>query len=369
VEITTPAPSGPHAVGRRQFAWTDDSRPEIPAPHTGPHRRLVVWVWYPAQAGGRTAAAIPPGWVNAFAKQVSRFGEQAAEPYLARRVHAVEGAAPARTAGGFPVVLFFPGFSWMPTDYSYLIENLVSRGYVVAGVNPTGFVETSVFGKDDAVGRSPLTLGSDMDYEALFRWWVDDAHFVRRRIEALNADAGDPLAGHLDTGRLGIFGHSFGGATAAQALAEDASFRAGINLDGGLYGSVLSSGVIQPFMLVNAHSDFDAAALPPEDRARITASVAKWDRGWAGFLDASPLAVMLTVRRTHHGSFSDFALLPESLKKPEKDPPAAGFADGEAALRLLSASVNEFFDAKLAAAETHGPPCAPHFRSGRDTRR
>lgn len=359
IQISTPALSGPYSVGRLQFAWTDESRPEIEATGAGPHRRLVVWIWYPSRARGPSAPAIPAGWSDAFAKQVRRFGEHAAEPYLARRVHAIDAAAPATARRSFPVVLFFPGFSWMPTDYSYLIENLASRGYVVVGVNPTGFVETTVFGEGDAVSRSPRTLGSDMDYEALFRWWVDDAHFVRRRLEALNATAKDTLAGRLDLHRLGIFGHSFGGATAAQVMAEDASFCAGIDLDGGLNGSVLTRGVTQPFMLINAHSDFNPDALPEADRARIIASVAKWNRGWESFLDASPLAVMLTVRRIHHGSFSDFILLPESLKKPEEDPPLAGFAESEAALRLLSSTVNEFFDAKLAPAATHGQRGSP----------
>jgi hypothetical protein len=36
----------------------------------------------------------------------------------------------------------------------------------------------------------------------------------------------------MDLSRVGMFGHSFGGATTIQSLANDARFRAGINLDG-----------------------------------------------------------------------------------------------------------------------------------------
>jgi hypothetical protein len=41
------------------------------------------------------------------------------------------------------------------------------------------------------------------------------------------------LAGRLDLSHVGIFGHSFGGATSAAAVQSDRRFTAGINLDGG----------------------------------------------------------------------------------------------------------------------------------------
>jgi dienelactone hydrolase len=75
-----------------------------------------------------------------------------------------------------------------------------------------------------------------------------DAQFVLDQLEALargdaNADleqrALPPgLRASLDLNRIGIFGHSLGGAVAANAMANDRRFDAGLNLDGGGYSKI-----------------------------------------------------------------------------------------------------------------------------------
>lgn len=48
--LMAPAPTGPHAVGRRLVHWADSARRE---PTDGDHvRELMVWIWYPAAAAG-----------------------------------------------------------------------------------------------------------------------------------------------------------------------------------------------------------------------------------------------------------------------------------------------------------------------------
>ncbi|MCW6003993.1 hypothetical protein K1W54_05260 [Micromonospora sp. CPCC 205371] len=69
----------------------------------------------------------------------------------------------------------------------------------------------------------------------------DDIRFVLDALAQLNegatADARrhtlpQGLRGSLDLSRVGMVGHSLGGATAAQAMAHDPRIRAGVNLDG-----------------------------------------------------------------------------------------------------------------------------------------
>src|SRR6516164_8890922 len=47
-ELTLPAPTGPFAVGREIFDWTDDQHVDSLAPVSGTKRELLVWIWYPA---------------------------------------------------------------------------------------------------------------------------------------------------------------------------------------------------------------------------------------------------------------------------------------------------------------------------------
>ena len=57
---------------------------------------------------------------------------------------------------------------------------------------------------------------------------------------------------NLDLG-IGITGHSYGGATAAQACLNDNRFVAGINIDGATCGDFLYKDIKKPFMLLGSH--------------------------------------------------------------------------------------------------------------------
>ena len=46
--ITLPTPTGPFAVGRTIYDWTDDATLDMLAPVLGTKRELLVWIWYPA---------------------------------------------------------------------------------------------------------------------------------------------------------------------------------------------------------------------------------------------------------------------------------------------------------------------------------
>ena len=46
--LELPAPTGPFAVGRVTYDWTDDAKLDTLAPVPGTKRELLVWVWYPS---------------------------------------------------------------------------------------------------------------------------------------------------------------------------------------------------------------------------------------------------------------------------------------------------------------------------------
>lgn len=45
-ETTLPKPTGPFAVGRTQYVWTDSAHADSSAP--GLERKVLAWIWYPA---------------------------------------------------------------------------------------------------------------------------------------------------------------------------------------------------------------------------------------------------------------------------------------------------------------------------------
>src|SRR5258705_9727957 len=50
-EITLPTPTGPFAVGRVIYDWTDGATLDTLAPAPGTKRELLVWIWYPSAPG------------------------------------------------------------------------------------------------------------------------------------------------------------------------------------------------------------------------------------------------------------------------------------------------------------------------------
>ena len=101
------------------------------------------------------------------------------------------------------------------------------------------------------------------------------------------------MAGHLDLAHVGIFGHSLGGATAVKVLATDDRFRAGVDLDGRLFGTVPA--LHRPFLWVQSGGSVaDTREHGPMHRTRDQLL----DRLTGG-------GALVTVRDTLHMSFSD----------------------------------------------------------------
>jgi predicted dienelactone hydrolase len=145
-------------------------------------------------------------------------------------------------------------------DYSSLAEDLASHGYVVVGFDAPYRTSVVAFPDGRVITRAPqnnadLFSGSQQEQLAakLVQAWSADLSFALDQLEQL--DASDPsgrFLGRLDMQRVGVFGHSLGGAMALQFCHDDSRCKAGIDVDGAPLGSVLQTGVHQPFMFLMA---------------------------------------------------------------------------------------------------------------------
>jgi dienelactone hydrolase len=365
----TPDLSGSYAVGRREYVWTDLSRPEYGG-EAGTHRTLIVWIWYPAAPTSAPAStALPQYWEEPMIQAMeARSGHSRTDLAIKavvdrqhaifhRHIHTIDNAAPVASPRALPVVLFSPGGGDMPTDYTYLIENLVSHGFVVAGIHPTGFTMTTVFPDRHVVGlrngeeKDPAKQFEQLDQD--HHWWVEDARFTLDQLANLSVQKNDRLLGRMDLFHVGIFGHSYGGTTSVEVCHADKRFTAGANLDGTMY----SDSVTQPFLLVDAHSDVDFNGTywqsHPANLAYAREAVARW----RPFFEKSPQAIFLTIPGTDHGSFNDDALDGQPSPVPNNEP----MMDPRKALILISNYVDGFFEASL-----KGKPTALFDRAPQD---
>jgi dienelactone hydrolase len=146
-------------------------------------------------------------------------------------------------------------------NYAALAEDLASHGYVVVGFDAPYRTGVVVFPDGRVMRRTSendpeLCLERTGQEQAncvnkLLTAWTADIAFVIDRLERLNiSDPSGKFIGRLDMTRVGVFGHSFGGAEAAQFCSQDSRCKAGIDVDGSLHGSVLQAGIHKPFMFL-----------------------------------------------------------------------------------------------------------------------
>jgi predicted dienelactone hydrolase len=259
--ITLPRPTGPYPTGTALIHLTDPGRPDPLDPQHRP-RELMVQLWYPSRpAVDRPLAPYaPPGEAAAL---------QATYPVPAGAFTATTHSrpdAPARP-GRHPVVFFHHGLCASRTDTTGIDEQLASLGFVVVALAsthespavefPGGRVERTSDPAFCLAGGDPFSPANQAILNRLLAVRVADTRWVLDQLTT--ADRGAPmpglpagLRGGLETRRVGMFGHSFGGGTAAAVMHEDRRFVAGADLDGFVIGPVATAGLDRPFLVLGS---------------------------------------------------------------------------------------------------------------------
>jgi dienelactone hydrolase len=392
-ELTLPTPTGSFAVGRAIYDWKDDAGVDTLAPVPGTKRELLVWIWYPSAPG--PSAAIDdyvPAWMRAArTARAARTGRAAGAAraavgpapgllgFLTRDLSKVHGhsasdADVSPRPRSFPVVIMRAGASAFVVNYSTLAEDLASHGYVVVGFDAPYRTFAVAFPDGRVMSRPPENnpeLCEDQPparqapcVSRFLTAWTADVALVLDRLERLNASSSGGkvagrLAGRLDMTRVGVFGHSFGGATALQFCHDDPRCKAGIDIDGQPFGNVIQDGLRQPFMfLMSDHGD----SSDPDGR-RIWANI-------QSIYDRLPpdRRLCIAIRGANHFLFSDDGALLKShiVLRALRMAGVVGI-DGRRQLAVTAHCVHTFFDTYLKGAGV-GPlelrsPLYPEIRA------
>ena len=369
VPFELPAPTGTYPVGTTTWRLTDSARRET-LDGSGAPRSVEVFAWYPAApAGGRRAPYLREGLaeVRTFAKMIGA-AEGVWDGLANVQTHAVLDAMPALSLQKFPVLVFSHGYTGVPSAYTALLEDMASHGYAVLSiVHPyeataatlaDGRVVSLLDGSgkpvagvgevfaewrtEDATAEAVTKTSDEAEKLRLLRGylgglnkthaalqrWVDDTRLVLDRLSSLPKDTpGGRLTQRLDLRRLGAFGHSMGGVTAAQFCVDDRRCRAGLNLDGiPQYGTMIDKPSGRPFLMVYS-------ARP----GRLGASDEIYRRG------ARPY-YRVDVRDTRHLDFSDMAFWGGPLRQR---PGPLGSIEPVRVDEITRVIVREYFDHQL----------------------
>jgi dienelactone hydrolase len=336
-QLVLPEPTGNERIGTVSLHLVDRSRADPWVP-TEPVREIMVQIWYPAKEV-RSYPRAP--WVSpAMAARIN-------PPPSAVILPLTHGHVGAPVDGGqHPVVLYSPGFGVERTASTALVEELASHGYVVVTIDhthdaplvefPGGRIKTQAL---PAPTDDPATDEERIITKAL-QVRVADTRFTLDQLAAINRGSNPDaerrtlprgLKGAMDLSRVAMFGHSLGGATAAETMYEDPRVKAGLNMDGSVWGPVVAGGLDRPFLLMSSqgHGTDDET----------------WTSLWAHLRGPRH---WLQLDGSGHMSFTDYqVLLPQAGVPPEAMVPAFGTIDGKRAIAVQRAYVLAFFDRYL----------------------
>lgn len=348
--VDLPSPKGKYHVGTQLFSFTDNSRKEIYTNSNIP-RMLPVQVWYPTDE--RFCRDKEPEYLME-KESCKNFERVLGIPFLFRHLVSVKTNSYkevpiSNQEDKYPVIVFSHGYTGLIGQNTVQMEALASNGYIVFSIAHTYEAADSRFPDgvsipyskeqiskldDDWDRYSYLEESSNYEYykqtldekgtvfESL-NVWRDDTIFVANQIEKLNeGEILSPFKDKLDINNMGVFGHSFGGATAGQVCAADKRFKAGINMDGSPF--LIYNNLSQPFMLMTSL----------ESKKSII----------DGYHPKQKLLIV-AVNNAEHNDFTDMTILLSWLKSIGTD--ILGKIDGEKQENIMNDYILSFFNQYL----------------------
>jgi predicted dienelactone hydrolase len=333
--VTLPAPTGSFPVGRTIREWS-----------IGPQREVVAWMWYPAATGhaGETAEYLPPRWRSAIEQSRPAFVNRLLTRDLAKvRAHGLPDRPLGSRGAPYPVLILRAGGSNGVVHYSSLAEDLASHGYVVVGFDVPQRTNVVAFSDGRVIRGAPENnpeAGGGEErarrVDRLLNEWTAD---IGRVLDTLQERNSRDFAGRLDLTRVGVLGHSFGGAQAAEFCHRDPRCKAAVDIDGIPFGSVTREAIGRPIMfLLSDHS----AENDPEN-ARIMAAI-------QSISERAPASgrALVVIPGAHHFTFTDDgAILKSRLLRGILRTTGRLHIDGRRQLEITAEDVRTFFDRQL----------------------
>ncbi|KAH8824524.1 hypothetical protein DL96DRAFT_1501389 [Flagelloscypha sp. PMI_526] len=248
-------------------------------------------------------------------------------------------AYPLKKSTGKPTLIFSPGGGEGTVEYTALLTDLASNGYVVAAIEHPGeqpylpFLHTN---PPSGVFGLPITYQfTDSDIHQIYQYRMSDMEALLSQFPKLVKSFG----ASFNTTHFGLFGHSIGGAASAGVLARNLAkpnpkynLLAGSNMDGSyfdFYGSDFPNLSPTPFFQFG----------------QIARTNASFDPIWSNFsLVQTGWFKTLLINGTTHQDFSDLPVWVDIFDLEGKTLTPIGPLKGERAVDIVKKYVGAFFD-------------------------
>ncbi len=278
-------PSGKFQIGQRTFFYDKKQ--------SGNGRFLSFQIWYPTNSKSKEKLPFRTQDVISSVSNFLGFPGFSISYFSEIESHSILNA-PAIPNKTFPVLIYNHGYGGYSQVYQTVFEDLVSHGYIVVSIGhenesallikESGAVVPNSPDNEFYLKRAPELIGAEIGrwqsailssnniednteaYQKMLELtplhnestnlWESDTRAAIDKLAEIN-HRGKKLSGVFDLNRIGIFGHSLGGATAGQMCFGNTPIKAGINLDGFQFGNLFGNKLETPFMFVSSNQEGD----------------------------------------------------------------------------------------------------------------
>lgn len=300
-----PEPIGSYIVGRTQidFKYTASNNLE---------RELTALIFYPSDSNENksTAEYAFPEFHTLRNELLAKLGAPTVDQLFDSnfKTWTYEDLALSKKEKQYPVLFFVHGAGAYPQQGTLFAQDLASSGYIVVsighaesgiyklkdgrtmGMSEEFMLELTKYGMETAtltppeavthkfkeeealaLSRSLTSAPEAVNFSKYALLQSEDVRYVADNLYKLNNGDIDSMFKErlkLDIG-LGVFGHSFGGTTAAIVSRDDERFVGAVNLDGNMVGA-LDSDLKKPFLQVGTVLAYNTNAFLLETNSEDT---------------------------------------------------------------------------------------------------
>lgn len=332
INTSIPQPTGPYFVGKESFHLIDTSRKERHSKDQDCAREWIVRALYPTDSTDTIQKCVYLDGLSTIIKsKLTDFLQIPADKlssldYLDTiNTYSIANAPILRQKKKLPVLIFSHGLGTSTLFYSSLLEEMASHGYVVLSIEHT-YGNTVTQFPDGRVAEytQPIDFGEVKKFISLeIETWINDILYTVSYFKE-NESIHVKFNEMLDFEKIGIFGHSFGGAAAVQVCRQDPRFKAGVNMDGALQGENKTSDIKKPFMFILGKSFAQRLEPPKEILDQIKITSEEYQNTINDYMDEinnllrnlSLEKYCVVIPEADHMMFSDYHLLLEDHFPP-----------------------------------------------------
>jgi dienelactone hydrolase len=323
-----PEPTGNYNVGTVISDFTDEARVETFSEEAGKARKIAVQFWYPTERIGSDLQ------------------------------YDINGSPVSTAQQSYPVLIFSHGAFGVRMSNASTFRELASHGYIVASIDHTyqAFYTAFADGQrvpintkflNEAIGVQTDAIPIDESFEITHDWLELRTADIALVIDSLKSGklggSGEMLKGHMDLTKIGLFGHSLGGAASAQLGRERDDIKAAIVIDGTMIGDITdinsdhkeiitNESFTKPLMLMYNSSFLEAEAKASSYLPNINA-----------FERATDAAYSLCIKGSGHLNFTDLPRISPLLSKML----GIGTIDSFQGIKIVNDYSLAFFDKHL----------------------